>query len=551
MKPFHLFFFLFLLSGKVFSQTPAIDSLKKILDQSVKDDTNRVNTLIKLSIEYAEYGDYKTGISEAQQASTISKSIGFNAGEAHAYRCLGNIYRFQGEYTQSLEYYLKGLKIFEQQNDKQGIVRVLYNIGHVYFDMYDYSKALEYYQKGLLLAEELKDESLIYAIYVSLAGVYSEQKDYDKTLEYLFKTLEYYKTQKKLVNQAIVTENIGKTYYAKEDARALDYFFEALNLMEKLENKRGIEESLSDIGYFYLSNGKQKEAEEYLTRAILIATEIGDLPGAASLNNSLSRLYGESGDWKKAFDYYKKYTTLKDSIFNETKSKQIAEMQTKYEVTEKEKKLVLLEADKKITDYKNLILIGSLIFLIALAYLLINRQILKTKRQKEIYQVRQQLVHTELVKNKLEKQNLETSLLHNQEKLDQITKLFKEKARLIERLQEQLETVKREQPEQQEVKQLVTTIEEYINPNEYWEEFITNFNLVHKSFFDQLKEKYPDLTRNELRLCALLKCNLGNKEIANVLSISPDSVKKSRTRLRKKLQLEVDENLTKYIQSLT
>lgn len=137
----------------------------------------------------------------------------------------------------------------------------------------------------------------------------------------------------------------------------------------------------------------------------------------------------------------------------------------------------------------------------------------------------------------------------NQTKLVNYTNLIKEKSRILDKMEEELVSIrqKNEGKEEPTAEQLLKTVQESIDPEQYWEEFITNFNLVYKDFLDELKSKFPDLTRNELKFCALLKCNLGNKEIANILHISPDSVKKSRTRIRKKLELDSTENLTKFI----
>ncbi len=65
-----------------------------------------------------------------------------------------------------------------------------------------------------------------------------------------------------------------------------------------------------------------------------------------------------------------------------------------------------------------------------------------------------------------------------------------------------------------------------------------------------LKDRYPDLTPNEMRLSALVKLNLTIKEMAAILGISPDSVKTARYRLRKKLELNTEENLTDFMLQL-
>ncbi|MGC9345044.1 MAG: helix-turn-helix transcriptional regulator, partial [Bacteroidales bacterium] len=80
--------------------------------------------------------------------------------------------------------------------------------------------------------------------------------------------------------------------------------------------------------------------------------------------------------------------------------------------------------------------------------------------------------------------------------------------------------------------------------------FKTYFEEVHEEFFKRLKEKHPNLTPRDLNLCAYIKMNLSNKEIASLLNISTRGVEISRYRLRKKLDLLRDINLSIYLSNI-
>ncbi len=75
------------------------------------------------------------------------------------------------------------------------------------------------------------------------------------------------------------------------------------------------------------------------------------------------------------------------------------------------------------------------------------------------------------------------------------------------------------------------------------------FEKVNSSFFQRLKNQFPDLTQSDLKLCALISLNLSMKEMAELMGISPESVKMARHRLRKKLNLVTEENLTEFLAS--
>ena len=94
---------------------------------------------------------------------------------------------------------------------------------------------------------------------------------------------------------------------------------------------------------------------------------------------------------------------------------------------------------------------------------------------------------------------------------------------------------------------VVKIIDKNLNNRDDWKMFQEAFNNADKKFLDKVKDKHPDLTPNDLRLCAYLRLNLSSKEIAPLLNISPRSVEVKRYRLRKKMNLPHDENLTSYI----
>jgi DNA-binding CsgD family transcriptional regulator len=93
-------------------------------------------------------------------------------------------------------------------------------------------------------------------------------------------------------------------------------------------------------------------------------------------------------------------------------------------------------------------------------------------------------------------------------------------------------------------------IDESFRLDKDWDEFKLYFEQVYVDFYQSLHEKYPDLTNTELRHCALIKLNLSISECANILGISPESVKISRFRLKKKMNLETQNEVRDEIMSI-
>ncbi|GAB3754326.1 triple tyrosine motif-containing protein [Spirosoma pomorum] len=84
-----------------------------------------------------------------------------------------------------------------------------------------------------------------------------------------------------------------------------------------------------------------------------------------------------------------------------------------------------------------------------------------------------------------------------------------------------------------------------------WGQFTLHFNAVNEAFFHALQQQYPELTPNDLKLCAFLKMNLSSKEIAQFMNITSKAVEISRYRLRKKLRLESDVNLYTFLANIS
>ena len=116
-----------------------------------------------------------------------------------------------------------------------------------------------------------------------------------------------------------------------------------------------------------------------------------------------------------------------------------------------------------------------------------------------------------------------------------------------------LNTIKKaiqEQGTSNGIRKVIKIIDNNLNNTDDWKLFKEAFDNADKDFLKLVKEKHPNLTPNDLKLCAYLRLNLASKEIAPLLNISPRSVEVKRYRLRKKMNLAPKSSLTNYILGL-
>lgn len=100
------------------------------------------------------------------------------------------------------------------------------------------------------------------------------------------------------------------------------------------------------------------------------------------------------------------------------------------------------------------------------------------------------------------------------------------------------------------VEQVNAVIGDSLRNDDEWQRFKLHFDSVHPEFFIKLKAKCSELTENDLRLCAYIRIGMRAKQIAEMLSVSPDSVNSNRYRLRKKLEISKGESLDDFIRNI-
>ena len=172
-------------------------------------------------------------------------------------------------------------------------------------------------------------------------------------------------------------------------------------------------------------------------------------------------------------------------------------------------------------------------------------------RKEQIFQEQSALSEKEIMH--LRNESLQTEMKHKNKELANATLHLIQKNRTLTGLKNDLNKLLRsipaDNPEKQNVNNLLKKVNKDLRNEKNWELFNSYFDEVHQDFINRIKEKHNDLTPKELRMCAYLRMNISTKEIAPLMNISVRGVEISRYRLRKKLNLSRDENLTEYILS--
>ncbi len=179
------------------------------------------------------------------------------------------------------------------------------------------------------------------------------------------------------------------------------------------------------------------------------------------------------------------------------------------------------------------------------------------KRQQEKFKKREEKLKQEALEAekeiiRLRNEKLRAKMVTKDKELANATLTMIQKNDLLNTLKKELQHIAsgiHDEQQQNKIKRLVKKINREVDTEKQWEVFETHFESVHEAFLKRIKTAYPELSPRELKLCAYLRLNISSKEIAILMNISTRGVEISRYRLRKKLGLNRNDNLTDFILS--
>jgi tetratricopeptide (TPR) repeat protein len=299
-----------------------------------------------------------------------------------------------------------------------------------------------------------------------------------------------------------------------------------------------------NAAYLYQLTGRFADALEFAKQCMEVATGSGLQDQIAQSALIISEVYEQEGKLDLAHQYLSTHLDYLNQIRRESSFKEIVQLEMRHELDQalQEAKLQRLEEQAEEANQRfwlTAVLSLSLLISIVLLWLFMAQRSRNAKRELE----RRNL--------ELEKSQLNQDLVYKKKELTTTMMYLLEKNQFLVTMAEELSEAKGEFSKKNQ-----TTIQRIINEllknssRAVWEEFEAHFKEVHFSFYEGLTRAYPDLTLNERRLCAFLRLNLTTKEISAVTHQSTQSINMARFRLRKKLRMEAEEDLIRFLSEL-
>lgn len=545
----------------------------------------------ELSIDRLETSPYATPNTEFLRLKEAYKKASADKHYSQAAALLqkmGKMCYHLGHFSQSLEYYLQAEHLLEQQGRENQLAANANDIGILYYYNKNITAARTQYNKALAIYLRLKDQQGIGDTYGHIGHLFEKQQQYDSALQYQQNALKAYGAVNDKKGMAKIYENLGSI---KEDLAQYDsarnYFVQALSLYEAEKIQIDKIEVLNNIGDIYRKTGNYRAGLRHSSEALQLALRYKERYQVSSAYRDMGKAYHLLNRDDSAFLFLEASRKHLLEIYSDENNKQMAFLQVQYDINKKNKEIEHLQNEKRINIVISISVAIVVLLLVVLGLVVISRQKIKIRseqdlreKNREFFETQNKLSDAELKSRLLEEEKLKAELrnkLLEKEKLDvelrgkereeehlkqQIEVKTRElsthtlhiiqKNHLLEELRTRLDHMAKEgkRDQKKQIRELIQQISQNFNNDKYWEEFRNTFEQIHHSFFQNLKQYSEELTSSEIRLVSLLKMNLGSGDIATILGISQDSLRVSRYRLRKKLNLEQGENLSTFLQSL-
>lgn len=509
--------------------------------------------LHNLAILYYSEGSYVKALKKTQESLRKASAVNDEHGVASSLQLLGNINQYLGNYDEAQKYLIQCLKIFEKLGDDVRYTDGLVYLATNYQAQQKYDKALDALKEAIGRYQEMNDYIFLGQALNNTGYIFLQKEQYDSALVYLNQTIELTNEYENNAILLLALNNLGKVFESRNEyEKAGSYYRESLSIAQKLNDRLRIAmlyRSLADL----LVRQKQFELAMVLyDSARVIGKEVGSKNNQKLTYLSLAKAWEEQGNFQLSLKYFKNYSALKDSIFNEDKTRKMEEMDARYEQEKKNREIALqkseialLSKDLELQNIKQYVLITGLVMVFVLGFLIIINLRQKMKRNRKIRE-QEKLLEAEKLKNaELQRDNYEKDLAFKKQELTGHALQIVQKNELLSNLKRNISEMEENaaMESRSDYRKLRTMINGSAQTDKEWENFNRHFEQVHHDFLSRLKTDHPTLTNNDLRLSAMLKLNLNTKEVATILNISPESVKKARYRLRKKLDLPEESDI--------
>ncbi|WP_019670580.1 tetratricopeptide repeat protein [Eudoraea adriatica] len=455
---------------------------------------------------------------------------------------MADTYHRQGKSKRALEILTQTRPLADKSSITRQRIAPVFVMGNIYLSNKDYHLAKERFLESMQISEG-KDNYMYHLSLVNWGIAMNELNSPEEVIDKLPRAISFFKDDPHELH--------AKTHLAEAYFLAGDYDKSLILGLANLKEAQDVNEQIlishnaGIISENYLALGRDELGLNYATETLKSEIEKGFLDEQVIDAYLLqAKALKNNGNYNDAIDALERYITLNDSLFDITKQKEVTNLQEYYEAEVKNAKIQVqqeeirtLNEKAKVNKLTKGLYAGGMASALALFGL-------------SVFGYRQRIKKNRIAREKREeiyKQEIE----HKKKELASQTLHLVQKNTFLEELKENLENL-RNSPDKfkMEFRRIVMLLKKEKASDKDWETFKTYFSEVHNDFDAKLKTLCTHISEKEIRLAAFLRMNLTTKEIATTMNVLPDSILKSKYRLKKKLGLEKETDLTSFLNTL-
>lgn len=385
--------------AKAFAAINEYDRAQKILDSVIiiatknKDLYNLAGAYYLYGSIYSDKGFIEKSIQAFNKSVEIRTSINDEHGLAACYSFLGLSQSHLGNYALGIDYIQKSIQIREKIKDKRGLANSYLSLYKIYLEIGEEDKARESELKSLDICKDIGDLQCVSGRLTNLGQLLQKKGEYDNALTYHFLALTISK-QLNIKNRiALVHENIARVYnHTHKYDDAIKHIDSSIVIRTQIGEEEGLVSSYVVLAKIYLNQQNYKQSVSFGQRAFDFGKKL-ELPYLIKeAHEVLSKAYSKLNQHEKAFQHYKDFIVLRDSLYNIDKTKEIVRKELEFnfkkaqELERLEQQKITEQAEQESKKQKMIILASTLavVILSGLLIFAIWQYRLKIKSEKQL-----------------------------------------------------------------------------------------------------------------------------------------------------------------------
>ena len=386
------------------------------LSKNTKNENGIAQAYNDIGILHYTLAEYNEAMGNYRNSLNIRKRIKDTLGQASLYNKMGLCFQNTFKLDSAIYYNTRALEIYEQQNKLKNASALKGNIANIYRGLKQYDKALKTHLEILETAKTIEDYPMMTRSYNNIANAYLHLQDTLNSKRYFKQGIEVAKTHNLYNELGALYNNYGSLLASTGQMQdGIDNILKSLSIRKKITDNQGIASSSLNLGDLYLRMGEYKTAKGYLDEGIKLAEQYNANELRVNGYSNLSYYFAFNKNIDSVQYYQRKYKLVEDSLFNNRITREVAEVQEKYNANERENQILLQRAElaekERDISYKNNFILGLVALAVVISlfgFLVYNQQKLKHNQLKKETELKEALIKIE-TQNKLQDQRLRIS----------------------------------------------------------------------------------------------------------------------------------------------